>query len=45
VLARAAALGVDMPLCDAVVRVLGGGLTPRGALEQLMTREARSEGR
>jgi glycerol-3-phosphate dehydrogenase (NAD(P)+) len=45
VLARAAALGVDMPLCDAVAQVLAGRLTPRGALEQLMTREARSEGR
>jgi glycerol-3-phosphate dehydrogenase (NAD(P)+) len=44
VLARAAALGVDMPLCKAVVQVLAGGLTPRGALELLMTREARSEG-
>jgi len=43
VLHRASALGVDMPLCDAVAQVLDARLTPRGALEQLMTREARSE--
>jgi glycerol-3-phosphate dehydrogenase (NAD(P)+) len=43
VLARAQALGVEMPLCEAVGQVITGQLTPRQALEQLMTREARSE--
>ncbi len=43
VLARAAPLQVEMPLCEAVTQVLGGQLTPQQALERLMTREARSE--
>jgi glycerol-3-phosphate dehydrogenase (NAD(P)+) len=43
VLARAAALRVEMPLCEAVTQVLSGQLTPVRALEQLMSREARSE--
>ena len=43
VLARARALGIEMPLCEAVDQVLAGALTPRQALEQLMTRVARSE--
>jgi glycerol-3-phosphate dehydrogenase (NAD(P)+) len=43
VLARAAPLRVEMPLCEAVTEVLSGQLTPVRALEQLMSREARSE--
>ena len=43
VLARAAPLRVGMPLCEAVTQVLSGQLTPVRALEQLMSREARSE--
>jgi glycerol-3-phosphate dehydrogenase (NAD(P)+) len=43
VLARARALGIEMPLCEAVGQVIVGQLTPRQALEQLMMREARSE--
>jgi glycerol-3-phosphate dehydrogenase (NAD(P)+) len=43
VLARAALLGVELPLCEAVTQVLSGQLTPARALEQLMGREARSE--
>lgn len=43
VLARAAALGVDMPIVEAVVAVLDGRLTPAHALEQLMGRGSRSE--
>jgi glycerol-3-phosphate dehydrogenase (NAD(P)+) len=43
VLARARAFGIEMPLCEAVDQVLAGALTPRQALEQLMTRVARSE--
>lgn len=43
VLARAASLRVEMPLCEAVTQVLSGQLTPAHALEQLMSREARSE--
>jgi glycerol-3-phosphate dehydrogenase (NAD(P)+) len=43
VLARAAPLCVEMPLCEAVTQVLSGQLTPVRALEQLMGREARSE--
>jgi glycerol-3-phosphate dehydrogenase (NAD(P)+) len=43
VLARARAFGIEMPLCEAVDQVLVGALTPRQALEQLMTRVARSE--
>ncbi|HTP74544.1 MAG TPA: NAD(P)H-dependent glycerol-3-phosphate dehydrogenase [Burkholderiaceae bacterium] len=43
VLARARALGIEMPLCEAVDQVIAGHVTPREALEQLMTRVARSE--
>jgi glycerol-3-phosphate dehydrogenase (NAD(P)+) len=43
VLARAAPLHVEMPLCEAVTQVLSDQLTPQQALERLMTREARSE--
>jgi glycerol-3-phosphate dehydrogenase (NAD(P)+) len=43
VLARASALGVDMPITQAVVAVLDGRATPAQALEQLMGREARPE--
>jgi glycerol-3-phosphate dehydrogenase (NAD(P)+) len=40
---RARALGVEMPITDAVVAVLDGRLAPRRALELLMGREARAE--
>jgi glycerol-3-phosphate dehydrogenase (NAD(P)+) len=43
VLRRARALGVDMPITQAVVEVLEGRLTPARALEELMGREARPE--
>ncbi|KQW65426.1 MAG: NAD(P)H-dependent glycerol-3-phosphate dehydrogenase [Methylibium sp.] len=43
VLARAQALGVDMPITAAVVAVLDGRLTPAQALERLMRRQARAE--
>ncbi|MEQ1803986.1 MAG: NAD(P)H-dependent glycerol-3-phosphate dehydrogenase [Burkholderiaceae bacterium] len=43
VLQRARALGVDMPITQAVVAVLVGRLTPRDAVERLMGREARPE--
>ncbi len=43
VLARAQALGVDMPITAAVADVLQGRLTPPQALQRLMTREARAE--
>ena len=42
-LRRAAALGVEMPIVEAVVAVLDGRLTPARALEQLMGRGARPE--
>ena len=41
---RAQALGVDMPLTQAVVAVLQGRLSPPQALQRLMAREARAEG-
>ena len=41
--ARARALGVDMPITDAVVAVLQAALTPAQALRQLMARDARPE--
>jgi glycerol-3-phosphate dehydrogenase (NAD(P)+) len=44
VLARARARGVDMPITAAVVDVLEGRLTPRGAVARLMSRDARAEG-
>lgn len=40
---RALALGVEMPITQAVVAVLEGVVTPADALEQLMGREARPE--
>ena len=43
VLRRARALGVEMPIAQAVVAVLEGRVTPAQALEQLMGRDARSE--
>ena len=43
VLRRAEALGVEMPIVQAVVAVLDGRSTPAHALEQLMGREARPE--
>jgi glycerol-3-phosphate dehydrogenase (NAD(P)+) len=43
VLARARALGVDMPITQAVVEVLEGRLTPQGAMGRLMGRQARAE--
>ncbi len=43
VLARAAAVGVDMPITAAVVAVLEGRLSPVEAVELLMGREARPE--
>jgi|CXWK01.1.fsa_nt_gi glycerol-3-phosphate dehydrogenase (NAD(P)+) len=42
-LQRARELGVEMPIADAVVRVLDGRATPAQALGQLMGRDARSE--
>ena len=42
-LRRAQALGVDMPISEAVVRVLEGSASPQRALAQLMGRGARSE--
>jgi glycerol-3-phosphate dehydrogenase (NAD(P)+) len=43
VLQRASALGVEMPIAQAVVAVLVGKLTPRDAVERLMAREAKAE--
>ena len=43
VVKRAAALGVEMPITEAVQEVLLGRLKPRDAVEQLMTREAKLE--
>jgi glycerol-3-phosphate dehydrogenase (NAD(P)+) len=43
VLARAHRLGVQMPITEAVVEVLGGRVDPVHAMRQLMSREARSE--
>jgi glycerol-3-phosphate dehydrogenase (NAD(P)+) len=40
---RAHALGIEMPITEAVVAVLEGAVTPAYALEQLMSREARPE--
>lgn len=44
VLDRAAALGVEMPITDAVSRVLFDGLDPARAIESLMTRPSGPEG-
>ncbi len=43
VLQRARQAGVDMPLTDAVVRVLSSRATPQQMLEHLMGRDARAE--
>lgn len=43
VLARAQALGVEMPITEAVVQVLQGRLAPADAIARLMARRARSE--
>jgi len=43
VLARAQALGVEMPITEAVVAVIQGHLTPNAAVQRLMSRGARSE--
>ena len=42
--ARAAALGVSMPITDAVVGLIEGRLGPQQAVQHLLQREARSEG-
>ncbi len=42
-LARAGALGVAMPITEAVAAVLAGRIAPRQALQELMAREARAE--
>jgi glycerol-3-phosphate dehydrogenase (NAD(P)+) len=36
--------GIDMPICDAVYRVLHEGLSPKDAVEALLKREPRPEG-
>ena len=43
VLQRAQCVNVEMPITQAVVAVLNGELTPKGALENLMGRDARAE--
>lgn len=43
VLARAAELGVDLPITEAVCGVLFGGLAPREAVTRLLARVAKSE--
>ncbi|MEO5733200.1 MAG: NAD(P)H-dependent glycerol-3-phosphate dehydrogenase [Rubrivivax sp.] len=42
-LARARALGVEMPIAEAVAAVLDGSLTPADAMRELMARDARAE--
>ena len=44
VVQRAAQVGVDMPIAQAVVSLLEGRATPQEALAQLMGRQAREEG-
>lgn len=44
VLRRARALGVEMPITEAVVEVLEGRVAPVQAMVRLMTRQARAEG-
>jgi glycerol-3-phosphate dehydrogenase (NAD(P)+) len=44
VLARAQALGVDMPLTQAVCAVLDGALSPQDALRRLLARDPKREG-
>ena len=43
VLRRARALGVEMPITEAVVEVLEGRAAPAQALERLMSRQPRAE--
>ncbi len=43
VLARAQALGVEMPITEAVVQVLRGELAPADAIVRLMSRQSRQE--
>ncbi|MEO8155863.1 MAG: NAD(P)H-dependent glycerol-3-phosphate dehydrogenase, partial [Rhizobacter sp.] len=43
VLQRAQACGVDMPITEAVVRVLDGRISPTRAIRELMSRDARRE--
>lgn len=43
VLRRAQACGVDMPITEAVVRVLEGRFSPARAMQELMARDARRE--
>jgi glycerol-3-phosphate dehydrogenase (NAD(P)+) len=43
VLSRAQQSGVDMPITEAVVRVLDGRISPAGAIQELMSRDARRE--
>jgi glycerol-3-phosphate dehydrogenase (NAD(P)+) len=40
---RAAGLGVDMPITQAVCAVLAGALSPAQALQRLMAREPKAE--
>jgi glycerol-3-phosphate dehydrogenase (NAD(P)+) len=41
---RAARLGVEMPITEAVVDVLEGRLQPSEAMQRLMARQSRAEG-
>jgi glycerol-3-phosphate dehydrogenase (NAD(P)+) len=43
VLRRAQQSGVDMPITEAVVRVLDGRISPARAIQELMSRDARRE--
>jgi len=43
VLRRAQDCGVDMPITEAVVRVLDGRISPARAIQELMSRDARRE--
>ncbi len=43
VLNRARAHGLQMPITDAVVRVLNGGISPKAAIQELMARDATRE--
>ena len=44
IVARARALGIEMPITQAVCAVLEGTVTPRDAVEQLLSRDPRAEG-
>ncbi len=44
VVARAAALGIDMPIASAVNAIVGGALTVDAAIEALLSRPLRAEG-